>query len=252
MDHTNPTQSPLGLGLYAGDADSFHRVWQRVMPEEQPGCPIVPAPMPAPEPRTLSAEEGVHSCPPPQSEQPARTECPTQPQPDPDPLPTPALPEQPDAPVDRPGRDDFPPEEGVPCLGSGSAVHGGHLQHFIRTELEGWQFYRHLARRVNGQTARALSALASEKHHHARRLAAAYFLISGLRFWPTDRLGAPRMGGWMGTLRERFNAEQRQEQRLHIAACDTRDPCLRDLYREVAQGCAAHAALIRELLERSM
>ena len=156
------------------------------------------------------------------------------------------------APTTLPTGDDFPGEDAVPCLGSGSSSHGGQLQACILAELEGWQLYRHLARRVTGAQSRALSALASEKHRDARRLAAAYFLISGVRYWPTDRLSAPKPTAWLGTLRARFTAEQRQESRYRAAACDTSDPCLADLYSELADSCAAHAALLRGLLETAL
>jgi len=165
MEHTPPVPPIADL-----DGDSFQRIWQRVMPEEKPDCPIEP----------------VHSRPP-----------------GPEPLPTPELPPEeptedsaPSAPTDQLGRDDFPGEENL-CLGKRAAGQGLPLQGHILTELEGWQLYRHLARRVSGTNARALTALASEKHGHARRLAAAYFLISGVRYWPTDRLDTPHLGGWL-------------------------------------------------------
>ena len=151
-----------------------------------------------------------------------------------------------------PAGDDFPGPDAVPCLGSASAEHGGQLQGDILTALEGWQLYRHLARKVTGNPSRTLSALASEKHKQARKLAAAYFLISGLRYWPTDRLDVPRTNSWLGTLRRRFAAEQQLDSRWRAASLDTEDPCLADLYGELAEGCAAHAGVLRTLLENAL
>lgn len=233
----------LMLGMCACDADLFSRVWERVGAEERPDCPVevVPAARPAhsapretvpaeramPErmehtaQRAVSAEEGVE-----ERRTAARTdEC---------------------------AGDDFPEADDLPCLGSASATHGGQLQQYIREELEGWQLYRHLARRINGPHARTLAALASEKHRCARRLAAAHFLIAGMRYWPTDKLETPRLNSWLGVLRERFSVEQRHEHRYRAAACDTNDPCLAELYSELAGDCAAHAAVLRSVLEAAL
>lgn len=213
------------LGMYASDADLFSRVWERVGVEGREDCPI-------------------------ETEAPARTERE---------MPTPAA--QPHRPEHRenqpmtepetPG-DDFPLPDEFPCLGRASAASGGQLQQYIWEELEGWQLYRHLARRANGPNARALAALASEKHRRARRLAAAHFLIAGVRYWPTDRLETPRLNSWLGVLRERFGMEQRHEYRYRAAACDTNDPCLAELYSQLAEECASHAVLLRTVLESAL
>lgn len=230
-----------GLGMYAGDRELFGRVWQRVMPEERPGCPItVDAPPPAETPPAPGPAPGPEDIP--------------APEPPAEPAPEPAGGEPAPEPLEsqRHTGDDFPRPDAVPCLGSGSAGHGEQLREDILTALEGWQLYRHLARKVTGSAARTLSALASEKHKQARKLAAAYFLISGVRYWPTDRLGAPQTSSWLGTLRRRFAAEQQLDSRWRAAALDTEDPCLAELYIELAEDCAAHAGVLRALLESAL
>lgn len=267
MDHETLPCTPE-LGMYASDRDIFDRVWKRVMPADRPDCPIVvvpPAPYtqevhtPAPAPEMAEVPETP--APPEVCRPPEEPEVPEEPE-RPAPPEVPEVPEEPEAPEMpeapeppescAPTGDDFPGPEAVPCLGSGSAAHGSQLQEDIMAELEGWQLYRHLARRVTGGAGRALSALASEKHRAARRLAAAYFLISGVRYWPTDRLAVPRPSAWLGTLRRRFAAEQHTESRYRAAALDTADPCLADLYAELADGCAAHAGVLRTLLEGAL
>lgn len=271
MDHEPLPCAVPELGMYASDRDVFDRVWKRVMPEERSDCPIVVVP-----PISAPCTQEVHT-PTPEAPEPIQ---PDQPVPEPEPMPepeapqtpatpetpetseppetaepsqTPEVPEEPEPPESSSSTgDDFPGQDAVPCLGSGSAGHGDQLQEDIMAELESWQLYRHLARRVTGSAARTLSALASEKHRQARRLAAAYFLISGVRYWPTDRLAAPRMSTWLGTLRRRFAVEQQMESRYRTAALDTADPCLADLYQELANGCAAHAATLRGLLENAL
>ena len=215
------------LGMYASDADLFSRVWERVGVEDRVDCPIQTgsAPRPAAEHTERTAEVPSHTETRTETQQSMETER---------------------------AEDDFPMPDDLPCLGRASASHGGQLQQYIREELEGWQLYRHLARRVNGPSARALAALASEKHRCARRLAAAHFLIAGVRCWPTDRLETPRLTSWLGVLRERFGVEQRQEHRYRAAACDTNDPCLAELYAQLAEECADHAAILRAVLESAL
>lgn len=201
--------------------------------------PPADTPEPAPEPEPAPAPE-------PEPEPPVSTV----PAPEP---PVSAPPEKPE-PLESqgPAGDDFPRPDAVPCLGSGSANHGKQLQEDILAALEGWQLYRHLARKVTGSASRTLSALASEKHKQARKLAAAHFLISGVRFWPTDKLESPRFGSWLGTLRRRFAAEQQLDSRWRAASIDTDDACLAVLYGELAEDCAAHAGVLRSLLEQAL
>lgn len=263
MDHEPLPCAAPELGMYASDRDIFDQVWKRVMPEERSDCPIVVVPA-----ASASCAQAVHT-PTPQPDQVGQElPIPDLPVPEPEPQSEPEaagmtqVPETTQAPDEMeaaeppasaaPTGDDFPAQDAVPCLGSGSAGHGGQLQEDIMAELEGWQLYRHLARRVTGRAARTLSTLASEKHRQARRLAAAYFLISGVRYWPTDRLDAPRVSTWLGTLRRRFAMEQQMESRYRAAALDTADPCLADLYSELAAGCAAHAEMLRALLESAL
>ena len=205
----------LLLGQCACDAELFGRVWERMGVGEDASCPVeVAQPVPLPQPR-----------PAPQAEE---------------------------RPSQRHTADDFPPPDDLPCLGSGSASHAAQLQRYIWEELEGWQLYRHLARRVSGPAARTLTALASGRHRAARRLAAAHFLIAGVRWWPTDRLRPPRISGWLGTLREAFAAEQRMAHRYRAAVCGTEDPCLAELYTELSKERADHADAVRGILEGSV
>lgn len=220
-----------GMGMYAADADLFSRVWERVGAEGRPDCPVeaaVPA-APQQEMKQTSAAESEEV-----EREMERTSEQTAPE------------------EGENTEDDFPAEDDLPCFGSASAPQGSQLQQYIREELEGWQLYRHLARRVNGPNARTLAALASEKHRCARRLAAAHFLISGVRYWPTDRLETPRLSTWLGVLRERFSMEQRHEHRYRAAACETGDPCLAELYGDLARDSAAHAAVLRAVLESAL
>jgi len=126
------------------------------------------------------------------------------------------------------------------------------LRRHVMDALEGWQFYRHLAKRARGTDARTLNAMAGELHKEARKLAAAYFLLTGLRYWPTELLGAPAIPSYWGALRTHHQAEQRQENAYRLAADDWEDPDLLALYAELTEGCQRRCRQLRSLLEETV
>lgn len=198
------------------DQETFERVWRRVMPEPHPDCPIV-----------LPAEPAAS---------PAVREAP------------PALPAvAASAPPDRPVAGE---EHNVPCLGAASAIYGGQLQQFVDRTLADWRSYQALSRRAQGNSGRILSAIAADQRRHAKRLSTAYFLISGVRYWPAERPAGPASRTpFAAALRERFMAEQRSAAAYQAAAAETADPCLRQLYEELSGEADAHAWLLRGILE---
>lgn len=198
------------------DQETFERVWRRVMPKPRPDCPIV-----------LSAEPAAS---------PAVREAP------------PALPAvAASAPPDRPVAGE---EHNVPCLGAASAIYGGQLQQFVDRALADWRSYQALSRRAQGNSGRILSAIAADQRRHAKRLSTAYFLISGVRYWPAERPAGPASRTpFAAALRERFMAEQRSAAAYQAAAAETADPCLRQLYEELSGEADAHAWLLRGILE---
>ena len=239
-------QLPCASARQAGaDREAFERVWRRVMPEDRPDCPF-----------TLYSEEDVSQI---QMEEvltppaaaaapPARVQAaPAKAVPAPPAVPcVPAVP----APLPQPcvTAQPAPPREAV-CLGSASAVYGCMLQEFIADEIADWRLYQGLARRVGGSAGRTLSGMAADERRHAKRLSTAYFLISGVQYWPDKPPAAPA-GTFLGVLRERFGAEQRGEAAYRAAAAETADPCLKELYLELAGDEGEHAWLIRGILEQ--
>jgi len=230
------------------DGEVFQRVWKRVMPEEGDNCPIqirpievVPTEVPPNQPRPsevrttivggdlpctcVHAQKGEES--PPQ---------------------LPAIGEG--CSPHRGG--DFPDVSQVQRLGPNSCVYGSMLQRQAMDALEAWQLYRCLARRSAGKGARILSNLATEQHHAARRLSAAYFLISGVRFWPVDRLTMPRIPSYLGTIRQAYQAEQRREQAYLMSAVETADEALQELYQDLANQSGSHSSALRGILEQSV
>lgn len=194
------------------DEAAFARVWGRVMPRDRADCPFVVEP------------------------QPADTAGP-------------ALP----APPAGGGhiRLEGGAEDGVPCLGPASLSYAPLLQRFIDGSTAQWRLYQSLSRRSGPVYARTLGALAAAEQNHAKRLAAACFLITGIRYWPAEAPGwhAPA-GALPALLRGAFQGEQRSASALLAAAAETADPALRALFLELAEGEAGHAAQIRRLLEQ--
>ena len=141
-------------------------------------------------------------------------------------------------------------EEAVACLGPASAVHGPQLQQYIDQALAAHRCSQALARRVPGAGGRMLSGLAAEQRRRAKRLSTAYFLISGVRYWPADRGGTPVSQPVQAALREQFQAMQRHAACYRAAAVGTADPCLEELFHQSADEAEAHAWIIRTVLEQ--
>ncbi len=238
MEQDHLPCSPDAPLLPPCDREVFERVWRRVMPEDRPDCPFLLEQEP---------ERGPESAPPAEV------------------VPAP----QADVPVSEPGtalavsapaaatpaaaevrapNDSL--ENDVPCLGAASAVHSGQLQAFIDREISDWHTYQMLARRAQGAGGKALATLAADERRHAKRLSTAYFLISGVRYWPVERMAAHTSGTYPAILRARFCAEQKGECAYLAAAEETADPALRELFLELAGDENAHAWLLRGILEQ--
>ena len=262
------------------DQEVFQRVWQRVMAgQEGAQCPIEAWPPQmqgdlscdclealARQERPAPSMQCGH-----QSEQPSENiqppECQnTQPPPAPEasvpeeltpeePLeqPAPECPQTPDEPDMLPEADDPHRDNDLPRLWEEpqeATDRTARLRRQVMEALEGWQFYRHLARRTRGTDARVLNSMAGELHRHARKLSAAYFLLTGLRYWPSELLSTPAIPSYWGALRTRHQAEQRQEMAYRVAADDWDDPDLLEVYKELIEACQQRCRQLRTLLEQ--
>lgn len=146
-------------------------------------------------------------------------------------------------------RGDFPQEEGG-VLGPSCLDCAPLLQELLRRELADCREYQILARRAGGSPARVLAGLAGEKKRRAKRLSAAYFLISGVRYWPENEK-CPPVTSYLGTLRRRFAQEQATMAAYLAGAEGTTDPCLRQLFLELAEESWDQACKIRLLVEQA-
>lgn len=137
------------------------------------------------------------------------------------------------------------------AMGPAGSEQTARLRQQTLEALEAWQFYRHLARRTRGSAARTLAGLAADQHQLARKLATAYFLHSGVRYWPTEQLAAPVITSFWGALRQRHQTEQQAEQAYRMSADEADDPTLPELYGELMEACRSHCRQLRSLLEQS-
>lgn len=135
-------------------------------------------------------------------------------------------------------------------LGEASAGEGALLRRFIVRELQSWKTYAVVA--GGGKGSAALKSCGAGELHHARRLSAAYFLISGIRYLPAETTAGLRWPSREQGLRELFQAGQQAELNYRTAAEQTGDPALSALYLELAREEAVHLSRIRLVLEEML
>ena len=155
-------------------------------------------------------------------------------------------------PVDRPGLVPVPAREEPPvdCLGEGTGADLPQLEELARQAVRDGRIYQSLARRVGGAAARVLSGMAADERRNAKKLAAAYFLITGQRWQGAPPEGERQGQEAMHMLRHQYMTEQRTAAMAQGAAQQTDDLCLRQLYMELAREKQTHARAIRSLLEQ--
>lgn len=219
MDTTDPRQCG-DPGLYGCDRDLFARVWDRVAPENSP-VEVTPPQAPPPEPCREDA-------PPPE---PCHEDSP------------------PCCPITATGGEDAQPQpEALFCFAGGGGE-AKELQALIVECQSGAALYRRTAGRSHRGRPQLLS-LAQTKTHHAKRLGAACFLMTGVRYSPEAALAPPPAGDFFALLRERFLAEQRLAHRLQALGDACQDPCLQELYLSLAQETRDLVRAVRLLVEQ--
>jgi hypothetical protein len=191
------------------DPETFERVWQRVSAGRD--SPVVPGRPQPPRPG------------------------PDRPSPPPGPPPHPG-PDRPPVPPDRPHRPPPPPE---PPLGRSCRENEGFLRSMIDRELE---------RSRSAQRADLPPRISRQALGRARRLAAALYLICG-RWYLPQQGRRQRWPNRRAALRGLFRQSQELERDYRRGAAETRDRELRQLFRELADECAAEQQYLRHQLE---
>ena len=206
-------------GMCGCDREVFERVWRRVMSDDMEHSPV--SIMPGSEQEDTRRE-------------PEQSGLALRPIPEPEPMRTSPMAAEPEA----------------LCLGRGSARYAPMLQEMVDGEAENGRLYQALTRRATGNSARMLGGLAADQRRHVRRLATAYFLITGERCQPQGQGGNRPVPDLMTGLREQFIQTQREAAAYQGAAAENSDPCLRQLFRELAQEKGTHTRMIRTMLEQ--
>lgn len=231
MDAT-PTQP--ALTLTPEDHETFQRVWNRVMPETRPGNPVEVIP--------------AHTY----SNQPAVAVMAT-------PEPTESVTPAPTWDVNLSGNEEKQElsithhGEVLPeihsFLGESSLKYGAELQQFVTQALQDYKTYYALARKTSGSHSRTLSDLSATHYRHGKRLSTAYFLLSGVRFFPESQVKGQMEGSFLNTLRRQFLREQEHSAHYRHAQANTHDLYLKDLYSNLTADCDSHIWLLRDMLE---
>lgn len=227
----------------------FERVWKRVMNGSKENSPIVWGEDVTVK-QTDAPVQGSTTTEPVETTEVEVTETTTPSETPPEQEDRPLVPVTP-APTPTPDhpQNDFPSLEDLGVLGPSCMEWVPLLQELIRRALGDWKEYQKLARRVGGFPGRVFSTLGKEKLRQAKRLSAAEFLISGIRYWP-DSEGYPPASSYLGTLRRRFMAEQENMAACLVGADGTTDPSLAQLFLDLAKEDWGFAEKIRGLVEQ--
>lgn len=151
------------------------------------------------------------------------------------------------APADAPGPEEAD-AQGPVCLGQ-EDMEGQRLQELIRSALSDASIYQGLTRRSR-RARQELSELARHKTRQAKRLSAAYFLMTGVRYWPQETTPVNPPESFFPVLRQQFLAERRRREALGALAKETADPSLRELYLSLAEEAGELVYTIRLIVER--
>jgi hypothetical protein len=125
------------------------------------------------------------------------------------------------------------------------------MQELIRKEMYNSLYYRVLGRQTGGRAGKSFTCMAEEDAKAAKRLCAAYFLLSGIHYWPSRRAKIS-LPDYLTVLRSRFIDEQQDAARytaLSEAVCGE-DPGLARLFSDLAERNRRHTEQIRCLVEK--
>lgn len=126
---------------------------------------------------------------------------------------------------------------------------GRQLQELVLELLTDGSVYRDLARRTRRSVAE-LQELHGQKLRQAKRLSAAYFLLTGVRYWPREATPVNPPESFFPALRERFLAEGRLARHMEELAGRAGEDELRELYAALARDTHDMARAIRLIVER--
>jgi rubrerythrin len=139
------------------------------------------------------------------------------------------------------------------CFGPESRPLAKKLLGYINDEYRDHLYYSSLARRAPDERAkRTLRRMASDELRHARQWSAAYYLITGEKYFPArPRAGEIAVpGSFSGALRERYSDEINSSREYSRFSQSSHDRCLSALAEETAADELRHARKLMGLLMR--
>lgn len=141
---------------------------------------------------------------------------------------------------------------GADCFGVNSRRYADRLMEFINDEYSDSIYYSILARRApNNRARRLFRSFSDDELRHAKRFAAAYFLITGKRYFPTrssiEPVKVPPV--YEQALRQRYLSESRDAVKYQMFARQTNDRCLKRIAVSTSIDEKNHAQSILELIQ---
>lgn len=138
------------------------------------------------------------------------------------------------------------------CMGTEAALLLNVLEGYIEEEWADRRWYLALSAQAPMWARQSLREIAAEEGGHARRLMAAYYLITGRNCQPRVICGAVSTGDWRTALRQSYHEEVCGGLNYARTADDTTDVCLAKLLNELSADEYRHADRLMSMLERSL
>lgn len=224
------------------DYQQYDRIWQRVSPELDPYPEVRAAMAPAPSAGTGTAAGTVNGAA--AGSAPAVPSIPAVPA-------VPATPVQPVTPA-APAASALPGDISDPCcMGTEAQLSLGVLQGFLEEECRQRMVYLAYARRMNDRSG-LLRRLADQSLVHIKKLAAAHYLITGRCVHPLAQSPAVQPYTWCQLLRFCYHQEACDRFNYLRAADETTDPCLTELFQDLAEASGEAADELFQELSRLM
>jgi rubrerythrin len=123
------------------------------------------------------------------------------------------------------------------CFGSSSTQYADQLMEFINNEYSDQLYYQTLTRRATTSTARKVfKSIAASQLDNAKRFAAAYFLITGKRYFPTRTTIEPVVvpTSYLQALRQGYMSESQDAVKYRIFSQQVADRCLKRIAEDIS------------------
>ncbi|MBQ9521263.1 MAG: ferritin-like domain-containing protein [Oscillospiraceae bacterium] len=138
------------------------------------------------------------------------------------------------------------------CMGTEAENDTAVITGFVEDEQAEKRQLQALARQSPLWARQTLLTLAGRAAGRARRLIAAYYLITGETYIPAICAERIYVGKWCPALRERYHGAACTAMNYERAADGTPDPCLGELFRALSADAFECAGTVTRILERSL